>query len=471
MARQVISTILVCLLLVFPPAWREPLLLAASAATDIAIPRPLIFNLENGLKVLFLERHQLPIVNIQLVLRAGAVADPPGKSGVAALTADLLTKGTLSRTAKQLAEAMDFMGGSFSTYCDEDKSVVQLALLKRDLAVGLELFTDSLLQPLLATEELARVREQWTASLNSTLDDANAVLELAANQNIYGTHPYSRLVHGTLSSLTRIESADLRAFYHKFYFPRNAFLVVVGDLTVAELRAALQGGLGAWHGNGAGLALPALPEPQLSGRQVRLIDMEVNQSFIQLENVAIPRRHADFFPLLLMANILGGGSLGRLYRDIRDKQGLAYGAYSSLMPRLHTGKLTLELQTKVASTEQALKSLLGAMEDMRTSGPTDEELGHSKEYFTGSFALRLEANSDLASQVVNQEFYELGDDYLTSYQSQVKAVTRQQVHEVARRYLDPTRYALTIVTKTTGLAGQLAKFGKVTEVERKSLID
>ncbi len=441
----------------------------AAAQGHVAVPVPAKFRLAGGLEVLLVERHDLPIVAMQLVLRTGALADPAEKGGLASLTAELLTTGAGKRTAAEIADTLDFVGASLDSGSDADKTTLRLDILEKDLAVGLELFADALLRPTFAAEELERAREQRVAGLTSLLDDANRVLETAANQGTYGSYPYGRLDGGTTASLAKIAREDILQFYGSYYHPDNAYLVVVGDTTREEMRAKLEEAIGSWGGKSATFALPD-PPALLADREVRLVDMDVNQSYIQLENIAIKRNHPDFFPAQLMTYILGGGSTARLYRDIRDSQGLAYGAYSYLQPRFHAGKVTLELQTKLPSTDRALSSLLAAMRKMRDAGPTDEELAVAKDYFTGSFALRLESNSDLAREMTNLTFYGLGDDYLVNYRQRIRSITRQQVHEAARKYLTPSQYTLTIVSKASEIEPRLAQFGRVTRVAKESLI-
>ncbi|MBM3269697.1 MAG: insulinase family protein [Candidatus Sericytochromatia bacterium] len=449
-----------------PPA---PASAAAATKARVAVPVPARFRLSSGLEVLLVERHDLPIVALQLVIRTGAVADPPEMAGLASLTADLLTEGAGKRTAAEIADTFDFLGATFSSSGDYDKSFLRLDTLEKDFDAGLEIFADALLRPVFAQEEIDRIREQRLAGLESMLDDANRVLAVAADRATYGTYPYGRLDGGTTETLGRIGRDDVLGFYSAYYRPDNAFLVVVGDISATEVRAKLDRALGAWTGKAAAFTPPPPPLP-IAGREVRLVDMDVTQSYIQLENLAIRRNHPDYFPAMLMSYILGGGSVARLYRDIRDAQGLAYGAYSYLQPRFLAGKLTLELQTKLPSTDRALASLLAAMRKMRDAGPTDEEMTMARDYFTGSFALRLESNGDLAREITNTHFYGLGDDYLAGYQQRIRGVTKKQVHEAARRYLDPTRYSLTIVSKADEVESRLAQFGRVTRVPRDSLI-
>jgi zinc protease len=442
----------------------------AGAGRDPAVPIPARFRLSNGLPVLLVERHDLPIVALQLVLRTGSIADPKGKTGVASLTSAILTKGAGGKSAEAIADALDFVGASLDSSSDFDKTVLRLSALKKDFDMGLGLFADALLRPTFAVAELDRERERRLAGLKTLLDDPNRIIDVAANQGTYAAFPYGRLEGGTTGSLGAIAEADLKAFYGAHYRPDNGFLVAVGDLSSAELKGKLEAALGAWTGNSAGFAPPPAPR-RVSERIVRVVDLpEVTQTYIQLENIAIKRNDPDFVPATLMTYILGGGSVARLYKDIRDVQGLAYGAYCYLSPRFYAGKLTLELQTKIPSTDRALTSLLDAMKKMREGGPTDEEMAMAKDYFTGSFSLRLESNSDLAREITNQEFYGLGDDYLAGYRQRIRAVTRQQVHDAARKFLTPSEYALTIVTRASEVESRLAKFGKVTRIPKESLI-
>ncbi|MBM3275549.1 MAG: insulinase family protein, partial [Candidatus Sericytochromatia bacterium] len=455
--------LLLCLLIAFasvPLARNQPVLAAnsapAGAGRDPAVPIPARFSLSNGLPVLLVERHDLPIVALQLVLRTGSIADPPGKTGVASLTSSLLTKGAGGKSAEAIADALDFVGASLDSSSDYDKTILRLSALRKDLDMGLGLFADALLRPAFAAAEVERERDRRLAGLKSLLDDPNRIIDVAANQGTYASFPYGRLEGGTTSSLGTIADVDLKAFYDGHYRPDNGFLVVVGDVTRADLKAKLEAALGAWSGKAAAFNPPAAPG-RVTDRIVRIVDLpEVTQTYIQLENIAIKRNDPDFVPANLMTYILGGGSVARLYKDIRDVQGLAYGAYCYLSPRFYAGKLTLELQTKIPSTDRALSSLLDAMKKMRDAGPTEEEMTMAKDYFTGSFSLRLESNSDLAREVTNQEFYGLGDDYLAGYRQRIRAVTRKQVHEAARKFLTPSEYALTIVTKASEVESRLA---------------
>jgi predicted Zn-dependent peptidase len=458
-----------CLLLLASVTLPVAPLPALAAARRPAVPVPERLVLSNGLQVLLVERHDLPIVALQLVLRVGGVADPQDKVGLASMTAELLTRGAGSRSAAEIAEALDFVGASLAATCDDDKTTLRLDVLTKDLGSGIELFADALLRPTFALGELERKREQTMANLKSLLDDANAVLSVAASQLTYGAHPYGRLGNGTTASLGRITLDDVKTFHSRYYRPDRAFLVVVGDVSSADLRGRLEAALGSWQGQAAPISAPAYPLPA-TDRHVRLVDMDVNQAYIKLENIGIKRNHPEFFAAQLMAYILGGGAVGRLYRNIRDSQGLAYGAYSYLVPRYYAGKVTLELQTKIPSADRALESLLSEMQKMRDAGPTDDELALAKDFLAGSFALRLESNGDLAREVTSVQLYGLGDDYLAKYLEKVRGVTRQQAYDAARRYLNPRQYALTVVTKAAEIEGRLAKFGKVTRVAKEQLI-
>lgn len=444
-----------------------PAAAAQSTASSVSLPEPVRVKLSNGLTLLVIERHNLPIVSVSAVIRAGDAYDPADKAGLASLTADLLQRGTSKRTAPQIAGAIDFVGGSLSTSASPDSTSASLSVLKRDLATGLDVFSDVLLHPTFPEPELKRAKEEAAAGLASSLDDADAVARRAFDRTLLKGHPYGTAA--TLGSLRSISRADVERFYQTYYRPNNAFMAVVGDLSPEEAKEEFEQAFAGWTAKP--VAAPPIGAPAgHKARRVVLVDMPVNQSFIVLGNMGVKRNTPDFFPLTVLNFILGGDFTSRLNQEIRDRQGLAYGAGSRFGYRLAGGTFAASLNTKTESTGQALTSLIKEMRTIQEQPVTDQELSFAKDYLTGAFPLRFETNADLAREVVTMEFYGLPKDYLATYRDRICAVTKEDIQRVARTYLHPEAYDLVVVGKAASVKKALEPFGPVSTLKKQSLI-
>ncbi|MNX07187.1 Peptidase M16 inactive domain protein [compost metagenome] len=451
------------------PQAAKPQAATSQAHVLKALPKPQEFRLANGLKVLLVERHDLPLVQVQVVFRAGRLYEPAGKAGVADLTANLMTKGTASRSATEIAHAIDFVGGSLAVGSDTDMAVASLAILKKDLPVGLELLGDVLTQPAFSAEELDRAREQAIARLRSSLDDADAVLGAAYDRAIFGQYPYGRTNLGTDASLSALTREDIVAYHQARYRPDGAFAVIVGDVTRSEVESRFGQALADWKGQVSDSAIPQLPAP-IKGKHVTLVDMDVNQSYVMLGNQSFKRNDPDYYATSLMLSILGGGMNSRLFSEVRDRQGLAYGVWSSNRMDLTSGTVMVGLQTKTASTKQALNSIQHEIARMAKDGVTAKELADAKSAMLGFFPMQLESNPDLARMLTRIEFYGLGSDYLSRFAERVSAVDQAAIRRMAQKYLPSGDYALVLVAPAKQIEADLKGFGSVKTLSKQELI-
>lgn len=422
-----------------------------TSRADAAVKGPVAVErwvLSNGLTVLFVERHAIPALQVHLVIKTGSVADPAGRTGLAALTAGVLAKGTATRSAVEIAEAIDFVGGSLGTEATEDFSSVSLTVLKKDLQAGLSLMTDVVLHPAFPSAEVDRVRRETLSAIQAAKDDPGTVADLAFAPLVFGQHPYGRPVQGvetTVSSLTREEVV---AFHRAFYRPNNAVLVFVGDLTLREARRVAKSAFGGWEKQG----IPAVTVPAIAPlreRRVAMIDKDLTQATVVLGHVGIARRDPDFYAVTVMNYILGGGSFSsRMMSRIRDNEGLVYGISSGYDARQYPGSFAVGLQTKTESAPVAIRAVIEEIAKMRAEGVTETELEAARNYLAGSFPLRYETNVRLANLLGMVELYGLGLTYFEDYPRNIRAVTRDDVRRVASARLDQERYVLVVVGRT-----------------------
>lgn len=402
-------------------------------------------TLPNGAALLVSEQKTLPMVIVRVMLDAGARRDPDSKAGLANLTAELVTEGTATRSAQQIKDAIDFIGGALGASADTDYAVVTLQVLRKDLDAGLALLADVLLRPAFKPDELARRREAVLASIRAAEDDPTAVALKAFQRALFGDTPYGHPDEGTEATVPRITRADVQGFFRRYYGPSRAAIVVVGDVSPAEAREHFGRALGTWRGEPiAPFVYPPFTAPP--GEQVR-IKRPVTQAGIVMGQLGIARDNPDYETISVMNYVLGsGGFSSRLMDSIRTQAGLAYSVGSYFVASKSPGPFEIIMQTKTASIADAIARARQEVERIRSAPIGDDELQEAKRYLTGSFPLRLDSNSKIADFIAQAWFYELGMNYADTYIQRVNAVTLDDVQRVAQTYLHPDRFIEVVVT-------------------------
>jgi zinc protease len=313
------------------------------------------------------------------------------------------------------------------------------------LDLGLELLVDVLLRPAFREEEIARKVQELQGSIQRKQEDPGTVVREAFASTLFGERPYGRPVEGTEESLPGITRKDLVKFHQRYYVPNNSILAAAGDVTLEEMQRALEKHLRGWSRKD----IPSLEVSAVSPRtslQVVKIDREVTQANIVWGHLGIERKNPDYYTLSVMNLILGGGGLtSRLMRSIREERGWAYDVHSFFSARRLPGAFQVSLQTKNETAGSAIEEVLRQVRDIRQNGVTTKELEEAKGFMTGSFPLRFETNRQVVSFLAGVEFYGLGMDYPERYPEFIRAVTREDVLRVARRYLHPDRGILVVV--------------------------
>lgn len=415
---------------------------SSSYAADIV---PTKYVTSNGITVLVLEQHFLPIVEVHALIKTGAAHDPSDKAGLANLVASLLDEGTTTRSSKQLAEQIDFVGGSLAVKASEDFTTASARVLKKDIDLGFTLLADILQHPAFHKPEFERIRSQILGEMASDNDDPGHVAMKAFNQLVFHGHPYRWPLNGTEESLARITHADVVNFYAKQYVPSQLILTIVGDVTGEQVSELVQAHFGSWK-KAAPPARTIKKPAAIERKTVQLIDKDLTQSNVILGHGGISRTNQDYYAVLVMNYILGaGGFSSRLMDSIRDKQGLVYGIMSHFDARLMPGSFWVNFQTRTEATNQAIQSVLAEIKNIRDNPVSDQELSEAKSFLMGSFPLRLDSTAKLAQVLAQVEFYGLGFEYFSQYPKWIDRVTKEDVQRVAKQYLDPQRYALVVV--------------------------
>ena len=430
------------------------------AAPELALPVPVRRTVANGLDVILVEQHELPVVDVRLVIRAGAAVDAPADAGRATLLADLLDEGTTTRTALQLADELEYLGAELSTEAGWDATYANLHVLRPRLDDALRLMADVVLHPTFPEEEVERKRAERLATLIQQRDEPRFLASNAFATVIYGrAHPYGISTLGTGESIRALEREDLLRTYRRYFRPGNAFLVVAGDVTMDELLPMLERHFDAWE-DGA-VDLPPLPEPPAATpAAVHIVDRPgAAQSEIRVGQVGVPRSTPDYFPLLVMNTMLGGSFTSRLNMNLREDKGYTYGARSGFDHRMGAGPFTAAAAVETAVTDSAVVEFLREMRRIRDERVSDAEIERAINYIAYGLARRFETTNDIASNIADAELYGLGDDYFDRYVARVRAVTADDVHRVARTYLDPAAWAIVIAGDRSAIEAKLRGLG------------
>ena len=400
--------------------------------------------LPNALVLVVSEQHAVPIVAIQLLLRTGSMDDPQGKSGLANLTAQLLSQGTTTRTAPQISEAIEFIGASLDIEPGLETTTITLSLLSKDLDLGLDLLADVLLNPAFRADDVKRKVEEIKAGIKRDQEDPSIVSIQAFMKALYGAHPLGNPVEGVEASLDTVTRDDVVGFHAKYFRPDQAIFAIVGDVSEPDLRARIQARFGAWQAKGP-LAAAAPVSPVIGQKVVKAIQRDVTQANINLGGGGIRRDNPDYYAVQVMNYLLGGAFSSYLIATIRDEKGWAYDVSSAFSARKLSGEFGISMQTKNEVADQAIAAALAQVRRMRDTLVDEQTLKDAKAYLTGSFPLRLDTSNKVAGLLASIEYFGLGLDYPDRYAEWVNAVTVADVQRVAQKYLDPNKYVLAVV--------------------------
>ena len=415
-------------------------------------------KLKNGLTVLLMEQREVPIISFNFIVKSGSVADPAGKEGLASLTAELLRKGTKTRTADQLSGELDFIGGTLGAFTNYDYTFGTAEFVKKDIAKGLELLSDVLLNPTFPQDEVKKLQTQNIDEIKASKDEAAGVIGAYYSSFLFGKHPYGRPSYGDERSLAAVARADVEKFYQTYYTPSNTILAVVGDFDTAEMERMLSEKFGAWPDRAAPAV--ALDAPAAStGRKLLLVDKpDSAQTFYYIGNLGVPRTNKDRVMVNVVNTLFGGRFTSMLNSELRIKTGLTYGARSIFDLRKAPGPFYISTYTKNATTERAIDLTLDILKRLHEKGITEEELKSAKSYITGQYPPRIETTDQLASLIAQLEFYGLDEAEVNTLYSQIDAMTLADARRIIKDYYPLDNLVFVLIGKASEIEPVVKKY-------------
>ena len=435
------------------PASTTPPSLAAP--TTLRIPPIAERTLPNGLRIAIVEQHDVPVVDMMLVVRRGSEADPAGQSGLATLTASLLSEGAGTRDAVALADQIGFLAIRLNASAGLEQSTVSLHSTRATLDSGLALMADMVLRPRFTDADITRLRNVRLTSLLQESDRGPSMADRAFAALVYGPdHPYGRMPAGTRDDVERMSANDVRSFWRTWYRPNNATLIIAGDLTVAEALMKASAAFGTWS-RGTLPVLRTVKAPAAAPTTITLIDKpRAAQSSFRIGGVGVARSTPDYYALQVMNTALGGSFTSRLNQNLRETKGYTYGASSGFAMRREAGPFTARAEVVAAKTDSALLEFLRELNVIRSPMPATE-LAKTKTSLQLSYAERFETSGDLAREIATLVPVGIPLSTLRQYQARMAAVTRGDVQRVAQQHLNPASLTIVIAGDTATLAPAL----------------
>ncbi len=427
-------------------------------------------RLNNGLTLLLMEQHEVPIINFNFVVKAGSIADSPGKEGTASATAALLRKGTKTRTADQISNEFDFLGGQLDADASFDYSNGSIEFMKKDTAKGLDLLADVLLNPTFPQDEVIKLLKQRVDEIKAAKDQAQAVVGNYYGAYLYGSHPYGRPSRGDEKSTAAITRDDVLRFYQTFCTPGNTILAVVGDFDTAQMEQTLTAKFRAWiplKPPAKPLTGPEAAQP-FSGKKLLLVDKpDSTQTFFQIGNLGITRTNPDRVFIQVINTLFGGRFTSMLNTELRIKSGLTYGARSSFGLRKMPGPFFISSYTRNETTEKAIDMTLDVLKRLHEKGVTEEELKSSKTYLKGQFPPTIETSDQLADLLTQLEFYGLDAGDVDAYYAKIDSMTMADAQRVIKQYFPMDNLVFVLIGKASEIEGAAKKYAA--KIDRKAI--
>jgi zinc protease len=444
------------------PAWELP----PPPARDVPVVQEGSLQraeLDNGLELLVLEDHRLPRVTLGVTVRRGAGMVANERAGLAAFTAELMSRGAGERDALALAQAVDEIGASLHVGSDWDAMSVRVAGLSRDLDRLLEILSDVVLRPRFEAREAGKARGEILASLERAKDDPHTLASWNLARALYDEHRYGRPRQGVPETVAGLDVGAARAFHRRVFVPNDAIFSAAGDVAMENLLGRVGHAFGAWEWGPVAEPGPAPPARVPPERRIVVVDRpDLVQARIALAHEGIARTDPERIAASLMNTVLGGGGFSsRLMESLRAEEGLTYGVGSGFGMRRHPGPFYLSTFTRVPAVRRTLDLVLAELERAKSDPPSEEELSDARALMVGRFSLGLETSAAVVEALVDLDVYGLPEDSLDTYRSRIRATSVEDTARMARTLLHPERAVLVLVGPARDIVAQVEDMGLV----------
>jgi zinc protease len=418
-------------------------------------------ELANGLRLVVAELRSFPVVTVGLMVPCGALADPPGREGVASLTAGMLESGAGGRDAGEIARAVDRLGLSLETWASWDVSEASFTALRARMDEGMAILADLVLRPAFPEAEVERLRAQRLTGLAQSRAEAGSLAGEVTSLYVFGKgSPFGRPMAGTAASVATLTRDDVVRFHQARYRPQGATLFAAGDVSIDELAPLAERYFGAWSG-APQVDVPVDARAQHARTRIVVADRPGSvQSALRVSHQAPTRATPDYFPLTVLNSVLGGTFSSRINMNLRERLGYTYGAHSLFALRRTSGQFSVSTAVQTEVTAPSVAEILRDIREMREAPVTDAELADALSFLSGSFPLPMQTTEGLAGKLETLIVHGLPDDYFDHYRESIMAVGAEDVLAAARRLLHPDRAVVVVAGDGARVAPELEALGE-----------
>ena len=430
-------------------------------------PKPKRVVLDNGMIIYLLEDHDLPIFNVTVRFRTGAVYEPEEKAGLASLVGSVMRRGgTRTRKPEQINEELEFIAASVETSIGRESGSASLSTMKKDIDKGLEIFADVIMNPAFPEDMIKKKKDETLESIRRENDSPRQIVFREFRKILYKEdHPYSRKTIGYKDTIENITREDMINFHNKYFHPNNAIMGISGDFDTEVILKKIKTVFAKWEKTK--IDFPEVPQVEREfQKSTNYIYKDINQAHVVAGHLGIHRLSKDYFPIKILSFILGsGGFTARIPSKVRSDEGLAYSAYSAFHTPRDIGFFFISCQTKSESTVRAITLALDEVRKIREDYVDDDELELAKDTFINQFIFKFTSSASIVGQMVSIEYEGLPLDYLETYVGNIKVITREGVLRVAKEYLHPDKIKLLVIGNMEQFDKPLTEFGEVNTIE------
>ncbi len=433
---------------------------------DLVIPEPERVVLDNGMVVLMMEDHELPLVSLSAFIRTGARLEPMDKIGIASLTGTLLrTGGTTKKTGDELDEFLEGKAAMIETGIGGTAGKASMSCLTEDFPAVLEVFGDVLRTPAFASEKLKIAKNRMMASIARQNDDPGDIVSREFKKLVYGKgSPYTWVP--TYATIMGITQKDLAQWHETYVHPNRIILGLVGDFQKDQALALLNKVFGDWAKGPEVKDAEAFIQEQTLAGVFYVEKNDMTQAKIAMGYQGIRRDHPDYYSLVIVNQILSGSFGARLFSNIRSKQGLAYDVHGGVgLQWDHPGMALLSMSTKTQTTGKGIDALIAESRKMVSNPPTEDEVENAKASILNSFVFSVDSPSKVLSKYLTYEYYGYPSTWLKTFRRGIEQVTLAQVREAAARHLRPQDFAILVVGPREGTKPALTRYKDIQELD------
>jgi zinc protease len=437
-------------------------------AQDYKLPAYQKFKLKNGLTVYLMEQHEVPMINVSVILPAGSIYDGD-KSGLASLTATSLKHGTKNYPKSKLDEELDFVAASVTTYASKESAGLSAQFGAKDKDKVLSIIYELLTSPVFDSIEFNKEKKIVLARLDQAKESPRAVIGSYFDKFMYGDHVYGNIIGGTTASVSGLATNDIQKFYTENYIPNGSAIAIAGDFSSKEMRTVVTKLFSNWkQGKQANAAIASKPIDKPAGNRVLLVNKDdAKETTFFIGAPGISRNNPDYVAIDVVNTLFGGRFTSMLNDELRVNTGLTYGANSRFSPLKNGGTFAISTFTATKTTEPAIDKALEVLKKLHSEGVDEKSLMSAKNYVKGQFPPRYETSGELAGLMTQMFWYNFDESYINNFQKNVDGLTVEKAKDIIARYFPKDKLQFIMVGKSTDIKKIIEKYGPVTEVQIK----